>query len=67
MYEKETVIYTYDSCTNGKGRLCSLTDKTGSSSFEFFNSDGTGTYRAIIEGIDKDGNIGRYIYRYKVQ
>jgi hypothetical protein len=44
-----------------------LTDKTGNTSFEFFNSDGTGTYKAVIEGIDKDGNIGRYVYRYKVQ
>jgi len=44
-----------------------LTDKAGNTSFEFFNSDGTGTYRAVIEGIDKDGNIGRYVYRYKVQ
>jgi len=44
-----------------------LTDKSGNGSFEFFNSDGTGTYKAVIEGIDKDGNIGRYIYRYKVQ
>ncbi|HEY9000031.1 MAG TPA: carboxypeptidase regulatory-like domain-containing protein [Mucilaginibacter sp.] len=44
-----------------------LTDKTGNASFEFFNSDGTGTYKAVIEGIDKDGNIGRYVYRYKVQ
>ena len=44
-----------------------LTDKAGNASFEFFNSDGTGTYQAIIEGIDKDGNIGRFVYRYKVQ
>jgi hypothetical protein len=44
-----------------------ITDKSGNASFEFFNSDGTGTYRAIIEGIDKDGNIGRYVYHYKVQ
>jgi hypothetical protein len=44
-----------------------VTDKTGNASFEFFNSDGTGTYKAVIEGIDKDGNIGRYVYRYKVQ
>jgi len=43
------------------------TDKAGNASFEFFNSDGTGIYKAIIEGIDKDGNIGRYVYRYKVQ
>ena len=44
-----------------------ITDKNGNASFEFFNADGTGTYRAVIEGIDKDGNIGRYVYRYKVQ
>jgi len=44
-----------------------ITDKTGNASFEFFNSDGTGTYKAVIEGIDKDGNIGRFVYRYKVQ
>ncbi len=44
-----------------------ITDKAGNASFEFFNADGTGLYRAIIEGIDKDGNIGRYVYRYKVQ
>ena len=44
-----------------------VTDKDGNASLEFFNPDGTGTYKAIIEGIDKDGNIGRYVYRYKVQ
>jgi hypothetical protein len=44
-----------------------VTDKAGNASFELFNSDGTGTYKAVIEGIDKDGNIGRYVYRYQVQ
>ncbi|MEO8887147.1 MAG: carboxypeptidase regulatory-like domain-containing protein [Mucilaginibacter sp.] len=44
-----------------------ITDKTGAATFQFFNADGKGTYRAIIEGIDSDGNIGRYVYRYKVQ
>lgn len=43
------------------------TDKTGNASFQFFNADGKGSYRAIIEGIDNEGNIGRYVYRYKVQ
>ena len=43
------------------------TDKTGNASFQFFNADGKGSYRAIIEGIDSDGNIGRYVYRYKIQ
>ena len=44
-----------------------VTDKTGAASFEFFNADGTGTYKAVIQGIDKDGNLGWYVYRYKVQ
>ena len=45
-----------------------VTDKaTGATSLEFYNADGKGSYRAVIEGWDKDGNIGRFIYRYKVQ
>lgn len=44
-----------------------LTDTTGNATFQFYNADGKGSYRAIIEGIDSDGNIGRAIYRYKVQ
>ena len=45
-----------------------VTDKaTGTAKFDFFNADGTGTYRAIIEGIDDKGNIGRTVYRYTVK
>ncbi|RZL47465.1 MAG: carboxypeptidase regulatory-like domain-containing protein [Pedobacter sp.] len=44
-----------------------LTDTTGNATFQFYNADGKGSYRAIIEGIDSDGNIGRTLYRYKVQ
>jgi hypothetical protein len=44
-----------------------VTDKAGNASFELFNSDGTGTYKAVIEGVDKDGKIGRCVYRYQVQ
>lgn len=43
------------------------TDKTGVTSFDFFNSDGKGTYRATIEGMDAEGNLGRYILRYTVK
>jgi hypothetical protein len=44
------------------------TDKiTGNTILQYNNADGTGSYRAVVEGIDKDGNIGRYVYRYKVQ
>ena len=30
-----TVTYTYDSCSNGKGRLCSITDKTGTTAYSY--------------------------------
>jgi hypothetical protein len=40
---------------------------TGAATFDFFNADGKGSYKAIVEGFDADGNIGRAIYRYKVQ
>lgn len=43
------------------------TDKAGNASVEFYNADGRGSYRAIIEGMDNEGNIGRYLYRYTVK
>ena len=44
-----------------------ITDATGKASFEFFNADGKGTYRAVLEGIDGEGNLAHYVYRYKVE
>jgi len=44
-----------------------LTDKDGAASVEFYNADGTGNYRVVIEGIDEKGNIGRRVYRFKVE
>ncbi|HEY8929881.1 MAG TPA: TonB-dependent receptor [Mucilaginibacter sp.] len=44
-----------------------ITDKDGKASFSYFNADGKGTYRVVIEGIDADGNLGRQVYRYKVE
>ncbi|MBS1523554.1 MAG: TonB-dependent receptor, partial [Bacteroidetes bacterium] len=43
-----------------------VTDKDGNATFDFYNADGIGTYRVVIEGIDEKGNIGRQVYRYKV-
>jgi hypothetical protein len=42
------------------------TDKDGNASFDFYNADGIGNYRVVIEGIDEKGNIGRRVFRYKV-
>lgn len=44
-----------------------VTDKAGNASFEFYNADGKGQYKVIIEGIDTKGNIGRSVYRYNVK
>jgi len=43
------------------------TGKDGSASFGFYNADGKGTYRVVIEGIDDKGNLGRQVYMYKVE
>jgi hypothetical protein len=44
-----------------------ITDKTGHTSFEYYNAGSPGTYRVIVEGIDVDGNLGHALYRYKVE
>jgi len=44
-----------------------ITDKDGKASIEYFNNDTKGTYRVVIEGIDDNGNLGRQVYRYKVE
>ncbi len=44
-----------------------ITDDKGNINLEFFNADGKGTYRAVVEGIDKNGNIGRTVLRYTVK
>lgn len=44
-----------------------ITDKDGKASFAYFNNDTKGAYRVVIEGIDDNGNLGRMVYRYKVE
>ncbi len=44
-----------------------VTNKDGNASLEYYNADGTGNYRVVIEGIDENGNIGRQVYRYRVE
>ncbi|WP_276089461.1 TonB-dependent receptor plug domain-containing protein [Pedobacter sp. JY14-1] len=38
----------------------------GSGKVSFYNSDLTGTYRVVVEGIDASGNLGRSVYTYQV-
>jgi outer membrane receptor protein involved in Fe transport len=44
-----------------------VTDKDGKASFEYVNNDTKGTYRVVVEGIDDNGNLGRQVYRYRVE
>jgi hypothetical protein len=44
-----------------------ITSGTAPLSLEYFNADGKGTYRAVIEGVDKFGNVTRSVYRYTVK
>ncbi|HEY1024177.1 MAG TPA: carboxypeptidase regulatory-like domain-containing protein [Sphingobacteriaceae bacterium] len=44
-----------------------VTDQMGKAYFEYFNADGTGDYKVVVEGVDANGNIGRAVYRYKVK
>ncbi|MCX2573214.1 Ig-like domain-containing protein [Pedobacter sandarakinus] len=44
-----------------------VTDATGNTSFEFYNADGKGQYKVIIEGTDGSGNLGRSILKYSVK
>ncbi|MDB5007346.1 MAG: hypothetical protein JWP45_1739 [Mucilaginibacter sp.] len=41
------------------------TDRNGDAVFNYYNSDGAGTYKIVIEGIDENGYIGRQVYRYQ--
>jgi hypothetical protein len=43
------------------------TDKDGNAEISFYNADGKGTYRVVVEGMDEKGNLGRKVFRYKVE
>jgi TonB-dependent SusC/RagA subfamily outer membrane receptor len=43
------------------------TGKDGSAILDYYNADDKGIYKVIVEGVDRDGNIGRLVYRYKVE
>lgn len=44
-----------------------VTDETGKVTFDYFNSDETGTYRVVIEGMDMLGNLAHTVYTYEVK
>ena len=44
-----------------------FTDQAGNMAVDYYNGDNKGSYKAVVEGTDIDGNLSRFIYRYKVE
>ena len=42
------------------------TYSSGKTTFGYFNADGPGKYKVVVEGINADGELGRAVYRYTV-
>jgi len=63
----QTTLQSKDNRTTIYWNPYLLTDENGDVNFEYFNSDGKGTFRVVVEGVDEDGHIGRSVYRYQVE
>jgi len=42
-------------------------DEKGIASMEFYNADGDGKYKVVVEGMDANGKLGRTVYYYNVK
>ena len=47
----QTHTFTYDTCTMGKGRLCGMTDSTGSTSYSYLKSGELASQTSVIGGV----------------
>jgi RHS repeat-associated protein len=64
------IVYTYDTCTNGKGRLCSMTDASGTTVYAYSTKGKIQTETKTIGGVqyvtqytyDQNGNIKTMTY-----
>ncbi|MES2829434.1 MAG: carboxypeptidase regulatory-like domain-containing protein [Bacteroidota bacterium] len=43
------------------------TSAEGKATLNYFNADGPGSYKVVVEGINADGELGRQVFRYKVE
>jgi hypothetical protein len=41
--------------------------ETGELALEFYNADGNGKYKVVVEGMDQTGNVGRQVVEYQVK
>ena len=55
----EDITYTYDTCPNGKTRLCATTDQSGSTTYEF---DAAGNITQVTRAINSVNYVTQYAY-----
>ncbi|MEJ5963872.1 TonB-dependent receptor plug domain-containing protein [Pedobacter immunditicola] len=74
-YSREFYSPTYDTATASSARdlrttiywnPAVITDAAGKAKLSYFNSDETGTYRVLVEGINALGQLARAEYTYEV-
>ncbi len=53
------IVYAYDSCVNGKGRLCSMTDASGTTAYEY---SAKGQIKKETRAIDSIQYVTQYTY-----
>ena len=62
--EQATTMNDYRSTVYWNPKV--IADSTGNARFSYFNTDGKGKYRVVIEGTDLKGHIGRKVIHYNV-
>jgi RHS repeat-associated protein len=53
IYPGETVTYTYDSCTNGVGRLCSIADNSGTINYAYDLKGRVTSKSQVVSGLTR--------------
>ncbi len=59
LYPDETVTFTYDACQHGVGRLCSIADKSGTTSYSY---DPLGRIATKSQSVDGVTHVVSYTY-----
>ncbi|QNK62586.1 TonB-dependent receptor plug domain-containing protein [Pedobacter sp. PAMC26386] len=66
-YETQQAIRAADKRTTVYWNPHLPTSAAGSTKFNFYNTDESGTYRVVIEGINVEGHLARKVYTYDVK
>ena len=65
-YETDQQKATNDYRTTVYWNPAVVLDDSGKTTLDFYNADGNGKYKVVVEGMDSSGRIGRTVYYYNV-